>query len=59
VDVLVELDRARKSFNALVELASWLETLIGREVELLTTEGLSPHIGLKILEEAEFVRVDD
>ena len=59
VDVLVELDPARKSFNALVELASWLETLIGREVELLTTEGLSPHIGLKILEEAEFVRVDD
>lgn len=59
IDVLVEFDPARKSFDALVELASWLETQLGHEVELVTTEGLSPYIGPKILEEAEFVGVDD
>ncbi len=59
VDVLVEFDPARKSFDALVELASYLETLLGREVELVTTEGLSPYIGPKILEETELVRIDD
>lgn len=59
VDVLVEFDPARKDFDAFVELACYLETLLGREVELVTTEGLSPYIGPKILEEAEFVSVDD
>lgn len=58
VDVVVEFDPARKSFDAFVELASWLESRLGRELELVTTEGLSPYIGPRILEEAEFVRVD-
>lgn len=59
VDVLVEFDPARKSFDAFVALASYLETRLGREVELVTTEGLSPYIGPKILEETEFVGIDD
>ncbi|MDX1396221.1 MAG: nucleotidyltransferase domain-containing protein [Gemmatimonadota bacterium] len=59
VDVLVEFDPARKSFDALVELAARLEALLGRDVDLVTTEGLSPHIGPRILEEAEFVGLDD
>jgi len=57
VDVLVEFDPTRKSFDALVQLAEYLEGLLGRRVELLTTEGLSPYIGPKILQEAEFVSV--
>lgn len=59
IDVVVDFDPARKSFDAFVELASWLESLLGRELELVTTEGLSPYISPGILEEAEFVRVDD
>lgn len=59
VDLLVEFDPARKSFDALVQLASYLEALLGRDVELVTAEGLSPYIGPKILEEAEFVGVTD
>lgn len=58
IDVLVEFDPRRKSFDAFVRLASYLEGLLGRAVELVTTEGLSPYIGPKILEEAEFVTVD-
>jgi len=59
VDVLVEFDPARKSFDAFVRLALYLENRLGRHVDLLTTEGLSPYIGPKILEEAEFVSVGD
>lgn len=59
VDVLVEFDPARKSFDSFLHLASYLEDLLQREVELITTEGLSPYIGPRILQEAEFVTVSD
>ena len=59
VDLLVEFDPARKSFDGLLQLASYLEDLLQRKVDLITTEGLSPYIGPKILRDAEFVRVSD
>jgi predicted nucleotidyltransferase len=40
-----------------MELSFLLETLMGRKVELLTRESLSPHIGPHILREVERVSV--
>ena len=42
VDVLVEFEVP--SFDNFMELAFFLEELFGREVDLVTTGGLSPHI---------------
>jgi len=42
VDVLVEF--VVPSFDNFMELAFFLEDLFGREVDLVTTGGLSPHV---------------
>ncbi|MGC9515671.1 nucleotidyltransferase family protein [Methanocrinis sp.] len=42
VDVLVEF--VEPSFDNFMDLAFFLQDLFGREVDLVTTGGLSPHI---------------
>ena len=58
VDVLVEFEPGRKTFDAFMQLAFFLETLFGRRVELVTSESLSPYIGPHILREMEYVSFD-
>ena len=58
VDVLVEFAAGRKSYGRLLDLADLLEQTLGRPVELVTTEGLSPHLGPNILRQAERVPLD-
>jgi predicted nucleotidyltransferase len=55
VDLLVEFDPAQKTFDHFFALAELTEELLGRRVELVTTEALSPYIGPHILAEAEDV----
>jgi hypothetical protein len=55
VDLLVEFAPERKSFDAFMLLYDLLEERLGRAVELVTTESLSPYIGPRILAEAEDV----
>ena len=55
VDLLVEFDHGRKTFDAFMRLAFYLEDLLGRRVELVTPESLSPYIGPHILDEVEYV----
>jgi len=55
VDILVEFEEGRKSFDHFMQLAFLLEDLLGRRVELVTPEGLSPHIGPHVLAEVEHV----
>ena len=57
VDVLLEFDPARKSFDNFMRIAFLLEEVLERPVELVTTEGLSPHMGPRILNEVEDVLV--
>lgn len=52
VDLLVEFDPELKSFDRFIALAELLERLLGRRVELVTTEALSPFIGPRILADA-------
>lgn len=52
VDLLVEFQPREKTFAHLLALAELCERLLGRRVDIVTTEGLSPHIGPKILAEA-------
>ena len=55
VDVLVEFEPARKSFDNFMRIAFLLEEVLERPVELVTTEALSPHLGPRILSEVEDV----
>ena len=57
VDVLVEFEADKKTFDNFMHLAFFLEDLLERPVDLVTPESLSPHIGPHILREVEYVPV--
>jgi predicted nucleotidyltransferase len=57
VDILVEFEQGKKSFDNFMHLAFFLEQQIGRRVELVTPESLSPHIGPHILREVEYASI--
>jgi hypothetical protein len=55
VDVLVSFAPGAKSFARLLALTDLLEERLGRLVEVVTTEALSPFFGPRILAEAQDV----
>ena len=57
VDVLVEFEAGRKSFDNFMALHFLLEDLFKRPVELITPESLSPYMKSSIVNEAEYVAV--
>ena len=57
VDILVEFAPDRHTFDSFMDLSFFLEEILGRRVELVTPESLSPHIGPHILREVQRVQV--
>jgi hypothetical protein len=57
IDLLVEFEPDKKTFDNFMALAFLLDEILGRRVELVTPESLSPFIGAHIMEEAEYVSV--
>ncbi len=55
VDILVQFIRGAKTFDRFLALSELLEARLGRHVDLVTTEALSPFIGPHILAEAQDV----
>ncbi len=55
VDVLLEFEPDKKSFDHFMQISFLLEEILQRHVELVTTEALSPYLGPHILNEAEDV----
>lgn len=55
VDLLVQFSPGAKTFDRFLALSELLEERLGRRVELVTTEALSPFIGPRILAEAQDV----
>jgi predicted nucleotidyltransferase len=55
VDVLVQFVPGAKSYDHFLALADLLEERLGRRVELVTEEALSPFLGPRILAEAQDV----
>ena len=58
VDILVEFEQGKKSFDNFMHLAFFLEEQVGRRVELVTPESLSPHLGPHILREVEYASIN-
>ncbi|HEX6987722.1 MAG TPA: nucleotidyltransferase family protein [Planctomycetaceae bacterium] len=54
VDLLVSFQRGRKTFRNFMEAADLLEGALGRKVDIVTPESLSPFIGPSILREVEY-----
>ncbi|MFP4446552.1 MAG: nucleotidyltransferase family protein [Desulfosudaceae bacterium] len=57
IDILVEFVPEKHTFDNFMEVSFLLEEILGRKVEVVTPEGLSPHIGPHILKEIERVPV--
>lgn len=55
VDLLVQFVSGAKTFERFMRLCELLEARLGRRVELVTTEALSPFIGPRILADAQDV----
>lgn len=55
IDLLVEFDPQRKNFQRYMQLVFLLEDVLGRKVDVVTPESLSPYIGPHILNEVEYV----
>lgn len=54
IDLLVEFEIGRKTFDNFIELSFFLEEVLQNKVELVTVESLSPYIGPHILKEVEY-----
>jgi predicted nucleotidyltransferase len=59
IDLLVDIRKDKKTFNNFLSLNYYLESLLGKNVELVTTQSLSPYIGPKILKTVEYVSIAD
>ena len=57
VDFLVEFENGKKTYKNFIRLAYFLEELVGRRIELLTPESLSPYMRPHILREVEYVQL--
>lgn len=58
IDILVEFTQGKKTFDNFINLAFFLEEILGRKVDLITKESLSPYIGPRILQEVEYVSLN-
>jgi len=57
IDILVEFMHEKHTFDNFMDVAFFLEELLGRNIELVTTESLSPYIGPHILKEVQRVPI--
>jgi len=55
VDLLVEFDSGKKTYDNFIDTCFLLEELLGRRVELVTKDSLSPYIKPYIMKEVEYV----
>ncbi len=54
IDVLVEFEGGKKTFDNFMELAFFLEEVFGRKVDLVTKEALRPELKNSILKEVAY-----
>lgn len=55
VDILVTFSPGMKTFDNFMALSFFLEDLLGRPVEVVTQDSLSPYLGPRIMQEVEYV----
>ncbi len=59
IDLFVDIQKDKKTFQNFMTLNYYLEELFGRKVDLITLQSLSPYIGPHILKSTEYVSIAD
>lgn len=54
IDLIAEFEKGKKTFDNFIHLLFLLEELLGRRVELVTVESLSPYLKPYIMKEVEY-----
>ena len=54
IDVLVEFEEGKKTFDNFMDLTFFLEEVFGRKVDLVTREALRPELKTSILKEVAY-----
>ena len=57
IDLLVEFEKDKKSYDNFMDLSFYLEELLNRRVELVTAQSLSKFIGPHIIKQLQDVRL--
>ena len=57
VDLVVEFNKGQKNFHNFIGTANFAEDLLGRKVDLLTPQSLSPYIAPHIEKKIEYVQI--
>jgi len=55
VDILISFRKDEESFDNLIELYAYLKNLLNVNIDLVTSNALSPYIAPHILREVEFI----
>lgn len=55
VDFLVQFSKGEKKYDNFINLSYFLEDLLGKKVDLVTNESLSPYIKPYIIKEIQYV----
>lgn len=55
IDILISFKKDEESFEKLVDLYYFLEDLLNAQIDLVTTNALSPYIAPYILREVEYI----
>ena len=55
IDILVEFEKGHEKFTNLMELYFYLQDMLGRKIDLVTTGSLSVYLAPYILEEVEYI----
>jgi len=57
VDLLIEFNKDKKTYDNFINFAYFIESLLKRKVELVTPESVSPYIAPYIRKEVEYVKI--
>ena len=55
IDILVKFEDENENFRNLVNLYFFLENLLGKKIDLITTESISPYLKPYILKEVKYI----
>ncbi len=55
VDILVEFESDKRTYDNFIDTCFFLEELFERNVEVVTIDSMSPYIGPHVLKEVEYV----
>lgn len=57
IDLLIEFEQGKETFDNFMDLSFYLEEILGRRIELVTPNSLSKYIGPHILKTVENVSI--